>query len=394
MSLSRQRGLRARILGIASISLAALALSACGSSDTSATGGEATAGASASSASVSDAKAAIAKLEQPVASWPAATKLSKTTDLSGKKIMVIPLGDTIPVLHGFGLGAKQALEHLGATVDVCDGKVSPTTVATCLQQAQAQKDFAVISFFVSYPMDANAFDALAKSGTKVIIAGDSPEEGKSYHENIGFFSFGENLKTLAQHSAEAAIAEEGDNAHVIWMGQTDSADTVAAATEGQARMKELCPKCTVVLDRYSTANADQIASNLSALLVQNPKTNIVVLPVDTIASNALQGIQSAGFASKVKLISTGSDLSGLQRIKSGQQAHDFAAPVIYDGYAAVNALMQLAAGDTVTPLQNVTRDITKNNIDSITINDTEYFTSHWFGSDTFIQDFYTAWGAK
>ncbi|WP_017934561.1 sugar ABC transporter substrate-binding protein [Nocardioides sp. Iso805N] len=394
MSKPVQRARRARLLGTAAVvSVAAIALAACGSgSSDSATGGG---GAGVSDSAIQQAKDTIAQLEKPITNWPAVAPVTKPVDFTGKTVMVIPLGDTIPVMHGMALGAKQALEHQGATVTMCDGKINPTQVASCLQQAASQKDFAVISMFVAYPMDGTGFDAAAKAGVKVLIAGDTPEKGKTYPAGIDFFSFGTSLQTLSQHEADAAIAEKGKDTNVIWLGQTDSADTIAQADAGEKRFKEVCPSCGFQLARYSTANSDKVPSTLSSLLVRNPKTNVVVLPVDTLAPQALQGIQSAGYAQKVTIISTGGDLSGLQRIASGTgQSHDFAAPVLYNGYAMVNGLMQLAGGQKVDPLVNVTRDISKNNVKNIKLSEDEYFTNHWFGDDSFEQAFYTAWGSK
>ena len=396
MSISGQLGLRARTIGTAVVATAAaLTLAACANSADGGTGSGGTAASGASNESIAAAKQAITTLEQPVTSWPATKPLAHPVSLTGKNIMIIPLGDTIPVMHGMALGAKGALEHLGASVTLCDGKINPTQVASCLQQAQSQRAFAVLSMFVAYPMDGNAFDAAAKSGVKVLVAGDTPQPGKTYPAGIGFFSFSKSLQTLSGHEAEAAVADKGTGANVIWLGQTDSADTVAQADAGQQRFKQLCPSCGFVLARYSTANVQQVPSTLSALLVSHPNTNVVVLPVDTLAPQALQGIQSAGYAQKVTIISTGGDLSGLQRIASGSgQSHDFAAPVLYNGYAMVNGLLQLAAGEKVDPLTNVTRDITKDNIKSIKLSEAEYFTNHWFGDDSFEQAFYAAWSGK
>lgn len=405
MTISRQAGRRARSLGAAAVAmaaaftLAACANSAAGGSGAGAGSGSAKSGTSAGATSgeaIAAAKQTITTLEQPVTSWPAVKPVAHPVSLAGKSVMIIPLGDTVPVMHGMALGAKGALEHLGATVTLCDGKINPTQVASCLQQAQSQRDYAVISMFVAYPMDGNAFDAAARSGVKVLIAGDTAQPGKTYPSGIAFFSLAKSLQTLSGHEAEAAVADKGTDANVIWLGQTDSADTIAQADAGQQRFTQLCPSCGFVLARYSTANVQQLPSTLSALLVSHPKTNIVVLPVDTLAPQALQGIQSAGYAQKVTLISTGGDLSGLQRIASGstQQSDDFAAPVLYNGFAMVNGLMQLAAGEPVDPLVNVTRDITKNNIKSLKLSDAEYFTNDWFGDGSFEQAFYAAWGAK
>ena len=73
----------------------------------------------------------------------------------------------------------------------------------------------------------------------------------------------------------------------------------------------------------------------------------MIVPVDSFVPPALQGVQSAEFGDKVKVVSSSSDLAGLQRIKDGQQVSDLGTPVIYEGWKYANALMQLLAGDEV-----------------------------------------------
>ncbi len=385
---------RRRIIAPAVLSVTALTLTGC-AAEGSSSGGGGTSGGSASAVGVTKAKKAIAELEKPVSSWPPIPPLENDVSLKGKNVTIIPLGESIPVMHGMAIGAKKALKKMGATVNVCDGKVDPTQVASCLKQAQARGSFAVISLFVAYQMDGTAFNAAAKSGMNVLVAGDSPEKDKSYPSNLAFFDFGKSLQTLSRHEAEAAVAEKGADANVIWLGQTDNANTIAQAKAGVDHFKKICPDCGIVLAKYSTANSDKLPSQVSALLVSHPNTNIVVIPSDSTAAHALQGIKSSGYANKVTLISTGGDLSGLQRIaKNGGQSHDFAAPVIYNGFAIVNGMMQLAAGQKVKPLTNVTRDITVNNVNKLKLTQSEYFTSNWFGNDDFEQAFYKAWGVK
>ena len=92
------------------------------------------------------------------------------------------------------------------------------------------------------------------------------------------------------------------------------------------RFGELCPTCTVATADFTTANLDKLPSAVSAALVSHPDTNTLVVPVDSFVPPALQGVQSAGKAGKIKVISSSSDLAGLQRIKDGQQVSDLGTP--------------------------------------------------------------------
>lgn len=380
-----------RRLGVAAVaSVAALALAACGSSSSASTSSDG----AASSVDTSTAKATISKLEQPITTWPGITKLNNPVDLKGKQVMIVPLIEQAPILLGMATGAKEALEHMGAKVTICDGKAAPTTVDSCLKQAQAQKFAAVITNFVSFPMDPNGFTTLADSGTKVLIAGDSKVAGKTYPKNVEFYDSSSYLKQVSEYEADAAVARQGSNANVIWLSQTDSANTIAQGDAGEARFKKDCPTCGFDRIKYATQDMDKIPSLISAALVSHPKTNEIVVAVDTISPQVLQGVQSAGFAGKVKLIGNGSDVGGLQMVKSGQQTDDLGASASYDGFAMANALEQFLAGETVTPQATITRDFTSNNIGDLKISPAEYDTPDWFGSDSFKNDFYQAWGAQ
>ncbi|WP_017934570.1 sugar ABC transporter substrate-binding protein [Nocardioides sp. Iso805N] len=369
--------------------VAAFALAACGS------GGSSTGSAkSASTVDTAAAAANIKKLEQPIEDWPGITPIKNPVDLNGKNVMVVPLIAAVPILNGMATGAKEALEHMGAKVTICDGKASPTGVDSCLKQAQAQKYAAVITNFVAFPMDPNGFTALADSGTKILIAGDSQIAGTTYPKNIQFFDSSASLKQIGTDEADAAVADKGADANVIWLSQTDNTNTIAQGDAGEAHFKELCPSCGFDRIKYATADEDKLPSQVSAALVSHPKTNEIVLSVDSIAAQVLQGIQSAGFSGKVKLIANGSDVAGLQRVASGQESDDFGASASYDGFALANALEQALAGEAVTPAVSVTRDFTKNNIGSLKISADEYDTPNWFGSDSFKKEYWQAWGGK
>lgn len=390
MSLLRRGAGRVLAAGIATFTLVALA--ACGSTSTNAAG-DAGAG-SGSSAVDPQIKANLAKLGQPITSWPGIKPIAHPVSVKGKKIMLVPLVSSVAILNGMVTAEAQALRHLGANPTICDGKGNPTTISTCLQQAQSAKDFAVITNFVAYEMVPNSFDSLAASGTKVLIGGDTPIPGKSYNPNIKFFDIASSLIPLFKDEAEAVVADKGTNASVLWLAQTDTANQKQAAAEGISHLKSICPNCQVTQLNFSTASVPNLASQVSADLVSHPNISVLVSPVDSFVGPAWQGVQSAGFATKVEVISTGSDLDGLQKVASGQEAHDFGASALYDGYAELNGLMQQLAGEPVDRALNVTRDFTKDNIGSLKLSQGEYLTANWFGNDSFVEQYYKAWGAK
>lgn len=375
-------------VGVAALSLATLA--ACGSTGSSAHGG---AGGSDSQVDPT-ITAHLTRLGKPITKWPGIKPVADPVSVKGKRITLIPLTSSVAILNGMTTAEVKALKHLGAIPTVCDGKGDPSTISNCLRQAETGHAFAVLTNFVAYQMVPNSFDSLASSGTKVLIGGDEPTPGKTYNPNIKFLNGSTSLTPMFRYEAEAAVADKGTSAGVLWLRDTDTADQTDAADKGLKHLKSICPKCEVVTQNFTTANVSNLPSQVSADLVSHPNISVLVSPVDSFVGPAWQGVQSAGFATKVEVISTGSDIDGLQRVKSGTEAHDFGASALYDGYAALNGLMQDLAGETVTPSITVTRDFTKDNVGGLTLTAAEYNTAHWFGNESFIEEFYKAWGAK
>lgn len=386
---TRTRGLA---LAATSIALAAL-LGACAQDsvkDKAPTGTAAD-----SEAGVEEATTQLATWAGPITDWPEEPALSAPVDLDGKTVHIVALGDQIPVIHGVAVGLQDAMAELGATSKICDGKFNPTAVADCLKTAGDQGADAVVSLFVDYAMAGNAFEALADKGVKVLIGGVAPSGDRESDDTLAFFDNTARVDALYEAMSVSAVANGGADAQILWLKLMDSTTTRSASDKGIAMAEKLCPTCGVATAEFTTANLDKLPSAVSAALVSHPDTNLLIVPVDSFVPPALQGVQSAGFDDTVKVISSSSDLAGLQRIKDGQQISDLGTPVIYEGWKYANGLMQLMAGDEVVPVaaeDMVTRDFNPENVGDLDLSTDAYFTPDWFGDDAFKQVFLTAWG--
>jgi ribose transport system substrate-binding protein len=346
-------------------------------------------------AGIAEAKDAMAAFAQPLTSYPAEPALATTPDIQGKKVVIIPLGDQIPVIHGVAVGIEDALKAVGATTTICDGKFNPTSVADCLKQAGDQGADAVVSLFVDYAMAGTAFDALAAKGVHVLIGGVAPTGGRTADATLAFYDNTGRVKKLWDAMAASAVANGGADTQALFLTLMDSSTTRDASAEAVKKFGELCPTCKVATAEFTTANIDKLPSAVSAALVQHPGTNTLVVPVDSFVPPALQGVQAAGKAGKIKVISSSSDLAGLQRIKDGQQVSDLGTPVIYEGWKFANGLMQLLAGEPVQKADAlVTRDFNAQNVGDLDLSDSAYFTMKWFGDESFKDAFLNAWGVK
>jgi ribose transport system substrate-binding protein len=390
--MSRQRTtVRSSAAFVAALSVLGL-LGACAQGNA----GQANAGSSADSADgIAEAREAVAGWTDPITEYPEEPALSQTPDMEGKKVTIIPLGDNIPVIHGVAVGIQDALETVGATGSICDGRFNPTSVADCLKQAGDQGADAVVTLFIDYAMAGTAFDALADRGVPVLVGAVAPDPARGADGSLAYYDNTARVGKLYDAMSMAALADGGEDTNALWVRLMDSTTTRGASESGVETFSELCPTCGLATADFTTANLDKLPSAVSAALVANPDTNVMIVPVDSFVGPALQGVQSAGLADQVTIVSSSSDVAGLQRVKDGQQVHDLGTPVIFEGWKVANALMQLLAGDEVrTADVLVTRDFNADNIDELELTDEAYFTPDWFGDDSFKAAFLEAWGVS
>jgi len=390
--MSRQRTtVRRGVASVAALAIVGL-LGACAQGNA----GQANTGSAGDSAAgIAQAKEAVAGWSKPLTEYPDEPALSKTPDMKGKKVTIIPLGDNIPVIHGVAVGVEDALKSVGATGSICDGKFNPTSVADCLKQAGDQGADAVVTLFIDYAMAGTAFDALADKGVPVLVGAVAPDPARKAGGTLAFYDNTGRVSKLYDALSMAALADGGEKTNALWVRLMDSTTTRGASESGVATFTKLCPTCGVATADFTTANIDKLPSAVSAALVAHKDTNVMIVPVDSFVGPALQGLQSAGLADKVKIVSSSSDVAGLQRVKDGQQVHDLGTPVIFEGWKVTNGLMQLLAGDKVQKADVlVTRDFNADNVGDLKLDDASYFTPDWFGDDSFKANFLKAWGVS
>ncbi|PRZ44000.1 monosaccharide ABC transporter substrate-binding protein (CUT2 family) [Antricoccus suffuscus] len=342
------------------------------------------------------AKADVAKYSKKVTDYPAITTVSGgVASLKGKSIWYVPLGGSLPIFQGFGVGVKQAAEAAGMTVHVCDGQLVPTTEASCLNQAATQGASAVIGGYIDYVDVPTAYDSLITHQIPALIAGEPPSGGKTSSAQIAFYDATKASTQASELAINSVIADSAGNAHILYMGITDTKSTAATANAAKSFTAKSCPGCTFDLVMYNTANLNKVASLASAALISHPNTNYVVVEVDSGEPAVIQGIQSAGFANKVKLTAISGTLPTLQKIASGQppvQLSDVGSSPVYTGWQWVDAVIRMMKGQTPDFTPPVTRLFTKDNVAGLTLTPDAYASNAWYGPDTFQSTFKKAWG--
>jgi ribose transport system substrate-binding protein len=121
----------------------------------------------------------------------------------------------------------------------------------------------------------------------------------------------------------------------------------------------------------------------------------VVCEVDACEPFATQGIQTAGYTNKVKLFSANGNLSSLQQIKGGNLLNtDIGISSTYFGWLFADGILRVLTGSQPVPSATVERVFTKSNVSGLALTPAAYATEAWYGSNSFEQQFLSAWGGK
>ncbi len=401
----RVRRIRRRS-GAALVVLSSLAMlaSACGasssvsssSSSSSSSSGVSTSSNSGSNSGLAYADAQVQKYSGPV-SLNTPAPIANPVDLKGKTVWYIPITNSVDSLAGIGTTMAAALSHVGVKVHVCDGGALPTTIVSCMTTAAQQGAALVVTSYIDYAMVPTAFQALEAKNIPVLVAGEPVDAGAVPNSKLQFLDPYKQTDLFQKLVADLVISDSKGQAHVMLIQLTDSSETKNANAAQLDVFKKYCPKCTVNSIQMQTATISQMPSTLSAALVSHPNTNYVVVQADAFLPPAMGGIQSAGFAGKVKVITADGGLAGLKDVAAGTVAFDPGSPIEWQGWQDADAVIRMLSGLKV-PAQGdgPTRVFGPNNIKSLDLTHANYLNMSFYGvaESAFEAPYLRAWKAN
>jgi ribose transport system substrate-binding protein len=393
---------RSRYLVVAGALAAVTVASACGTNSnqgtTSRTDHTSASTHAGTSEAVAAARANVAKYSAKVTDYPAIQQVQGgISNLKGKTVWYVPLGGSLPIFQGFGAGVKQAVEAAGMKFHSCDGKLVPTTEVSCLNQAASQGAAAVIASYIDYTDASSAYDNLIAHHIPVLISGEAPSGGKKTSAKLAFYASIKSFETAINTGLDSIIADSNGKAHILFMGITDTQSTKKEAKQTDQYIAKACPDCTFDRVMYNTADLTKVPSLVSSALISHPDTNYVVVQVDSGEPATIKGIQSAGFADKVKLVAISGTLKPIQAIKSGRkptQLADVGLSPIYSGWQWTDGVIRMMHGNPPIPTKTTIRIFTKHNVSDLTLTPSAYKTNAWYGSNKFKDIYLRAWGVK
>lgn len=366
----------------------ATALAACGSSSSSSPG-----------KSTPDLPSGVkyaqqkvqAAMREPAAPVPSAS-IKNIASLKGKTVYYIPVSADVPAFAITAAAMKTALATVGVNLSVCSGNFNPSGFASCFSQAIGAHAGAIVSDAVAFQITQGLITEASHKSIPVIVTDVNITSPRPTASNIAYIPGADEQYSLAQ---DWIIADSGGKADVLELEATDS-PTSAAGTAQYAipELKAHCPGCTDTVLKFSSSNEQLLPSEISAMLLKNPKINYIYSEYDQYVSGVMQGVQQASATSRVKVVAAAAALSGLQEVSSGSAVKaEIADNQVYNGWIDADEALRLMAGQAAVNYTIPIRLFTSANIGSVQLSNPAQASGAWFGAFAYQQQFKTLWGA-
>jgi ribose transport system substrate-binding protein len=386
-----------RWLSLAAVAAASATLAACSSS--SSPSASATSSSTSSSTS-SGSSAGVAKAQQMVAQYEAATttypvptaSISGLSKLSGRTVYYIPLTEDIP---GFAITAaamKVALAKVGVKFQECNGDANPTAISACITQAEGASAAGIILDSIPELMVPNAVSGAEGKNIPVIIADQYPASSTS---NTDKLTYVEGAVTQPTQIAWWIIDSTSGKANFIIGQEDDSPSSEQYVQNSLAVYKQYCPDCTYTVKAITASmTAQEETSSVTSNLQADPSATLYYTEFEDSLQNTIAGIQAAGKTSSVGVAVAGGSTDGLGLLSSGQD--NVKAVVVVDqayaGWALSDEILRMATGTAPASEPFPSRLFTSSNIKSIQVTAAAEDDGAWFGNDSYQAQFEKLWG--
>ncbi len=242
---------------------------------------------------------------------------------------------------------------------------------------------------------ANAYATLKAQGIPVLAAASGPGNPPNTAQ-IAFQNELPSTVLAGTVSADQVIADSNGKAHVLFVGATGAPGVEAQGAATKAELTKYCPGCQVTAIDFGPTDTSHIASGVSSKLLSDSSTNYLLVANDAMLAYVLPGVQTSGFANKVKIV-TGSGTPAVL-IMMQQKQHNIIGNSAFDasyiGWTAADGVLRMLTGQTVTPAPSFpVRLFTPDNLQGQKLS-AAMDVNPLFGPSTFQQKFYGLWDGK
>lgn len=348
--------IRSRVAAALLVAATTATLSACGSSNDNSSSSSSSTPATGSSSGTNSYQSALdaaykGNIQSPPTSGPKAAK--------NKNVWVISCGQQVISCSAGAKGAMDAAKAAGWKTTLYDGKFNPALFATGVSQAVAAKADGIILDAIDCAAAQGPMRQARKAGIELVgfyaFDCDDPNVGGKpvYSGQVvtqGSPNYRDAVLKWAANSADWTAAKLNGKAKVIIFKQ-DELLVVKYIREGfEAELKRACPGCKIVATVPITGTdvGPKLQQKTQNAILQHPDANAVYTLYD--------GLVLAGVGAGVKASGRAKDLvvvggegfapnTDLVRSDSGEQTAGDGFPSDWTGFAAVDTMNRLFAGE-------------------------------------------------
>ena len=376
---------------------AAALLAACSSSSSSSTSASSGTGASSSPSASSSTPAGlaaaqkmVAQLEGTTSAYPVPTAdVPGVSKFAGKTVFYIPLDAHIPGFVVTAATMKTALAKAGLKFQECDGQGNPTSIASCVGQAEGVNAAGMVLDAIPYGMAQNALDGAKAKGIPIVIA-DQYAEGANTNQVASV----PGVVNQPSQIAYWLIANSGGKANAIIGEEEDSPSSIAYVQNALPIFKQDCPSCHIVVKPITASMSDQqITASVTSNVQTDPTAQYYYTEFEDSLQDTVSGIQAAGKASSVGIAVAGGSVNGLGLLKNGQLVKAVVAvDQPYAGWALTDEVLRMMTKSGPVTETFPSRLFDATNIGTIQVTSAAQDSGAWFGDDSYQASFEKLWG--
>jgi ribose transport system substrate-binding protein len=344
--------------------LVAIGLAACGSSSESNTSGDTASGGGGVSLQELQAQADAAK-ESTYSPPPAESPKPEPN----KEITGLVYGMEAPSGAAFAKGITNAGNAIGWNVNIVDGEFSTSKYLDSVRKAVAEG----VDGIAVYVIDCPSFQAAAMEAKKADIpiiyaegfdCNELEDGGPESGYSLGEF----NLLSKSEHGPlskyivaagelqgiAAAVANDGAMNSIV-LNETDAYVTLGL-TEGFLNVSNSCSDCSIEkeIDFVAGDLGPPLQEKVEQALLQAPDANTIFGNYDDpVISGAAAAVRAAGRIDDVYVTGAAGHEPMMELIRSGEADMTSAIAVEWYGWAAIDRLNRLFAGDTKPPATGI-----------------------------------------
>lgn len=342
---------------------------------TAASGATTTAAAAATTTAAVDPVAAAA---ERVKKWTAGTNTAPPTSApvpaTGKKVWVVSCFELIESCSVPTAATAEAGKLLGWSMTVFDAGGDPDKAGTGIRNAIAAKADAVVLVAIDCGQVKQPI-AEAKAAKVLVMtfyafdcddpnygSGAKQFDGSVIYGDGGFKTYADFQLAIASAKVDWVIAQTQGKAKVINFTQKDAV-IVNYLAQGVRNGLKNCPTCKEVatIDLVAADIATgQLVAKFQNTLLQQPDANALIMPIDAYGIFGLaQAVKDSG--KSILVLGGEGYATAMAQLRNGQIAMVNAISGAWAGYAAIDGLVRLFAGQPIVPSGIGWQIITKDN---------------------------------